>query len=133
MDSGERVPVLLRDVATVSYSLKEQENAVMLNGKACVGLSIYKEMRYNTVKAVEDLKVAMEDMERALPGFTFTIVEDQGNYISSAIGEVSNSLIGGIGLAIFVLIPFSATDRTHTNRQCGHTGLHHCHFCTDVF
>ncbi len=104
--SGERVPVLLRDVASVSYSLKEQENAVILNGKACVGLSIYKEMRYNTVKAVEDLKVAMADMERALPGFTFTIVEDQGNYISSSIGEVSNSLIGGIGLAIFVLFLF---------------------------
>ncbi|MFO7668952.1 MAG: efflux RND transporter permease subunit [Bacteroidales bacterium] len=104
--SGEQVPVLLREVATVSYHLKEQENAVLLNGKACVGLSIYKEMRYNTVKAVEDLKAALVDMERALPGFTFTIVQDQGKYISSSIGEVSNSLIGGIGLAIFVLFLF---------------------------
>ncbi len=104
--AGERVPVLLRDVATITYSLKDQENAVMLNGKASVGLSIYKEMRYNTVKAVEDLKLAMSDMERALPGFTFTIVVDQGNYISSSIGEVSNSLIGGIVLAVFVLFLF---------------------------
>lgn len=103
---GLRVPVLLKDVATVSWSLKEQENAVLLNGEACVGLSIYKEMRYNTVKAVEDLKLALEDMEKALPGFTFTIVEDQGNYISSAIGEVSDSLIGGILLAVFVLFLF---------------------------
>ena len=103
---GKRVPVLLKDVATVSWSLKEQENSVMLNGTACVGLSIYKEMRYNTVKAVEDLKVALDDMQRALPGFTFTIVEDQGNYISSAIGEVSNSLIFGILLAVFVLFLF---------------------------
>ncbi len=103
---GKRVPVLLRDVAKVSWSLKEQENAVLLSGTACVGLSIYKEMRYNTVKAVEDLKVALDDMQQALPGFTFTIVEDQGNYISSAIGEVSNSLIGGILLAVFVLFLF---------------------------
>jgi hydrophobic/amphiphilic exporter-1 (mainly G- bacteria), HAE1 family len=103
---GKRVPVLLRDVATVSWSLKEQENAVMLDGTACVGLSIYKEMRYNTVKAVEDLKVALEEMEKALPGFTFTVVEDQGNYISSAIGEVSDSLIFGIVLAVFVLFLF---------------------------
>ncbi|MBE9519118.1 MAG: efflux RND transporter permease subunit, partial [Bacteroidetes bacterium] len=103
---GERVPVLLKDVATVSWSLKEQENSVILNGTACVGLSIYKEMRYNTVKAVEDLKVALDDMQRALPGFTFTIVEDQGNYISSAIGEVSDSLIFGILLAVFVLFLF---------------------------
>jgi len=103
---GKRVPVLLKDVATVSWSLKEQENAVLLDGSACVGLSIYKEMRYNTVKAVDDLKVALEDMEQALPGFTFTIVEDQGNYISSAIGEVSDSLIFGILLAVFVLFLF---------------------------
>ncbi len=105
-NTGERVPVLLRDVATISYSLKEQENAVLLNGKAVVGLSIYKEMRYNTVKAVEDLKEAMLDMEKALPGFTFTVVEDQGEYISSSIGEVSDSLIGGIVLAVFVLFLF---------------------------
>ena len=103
---GERVPVMLRDVATVSYSLKEQQNAVLLDGEACVGLSIYKEMRYNTVRAVEDLKVALDDMQKALPGFTFTVVEDQGDYISSAIGEVSNSLIGGIALAVFVLFLF---------------------------
>ncbi len=105
-ESNIRVPVLLRDVATISYSLKEQENTILLNGESCVGLSIYKEMRYNTVKAVEDLKVALSDMERALPGFSFTIVEDQGKYISSAIGEVSDSLIFGILLAVFVLFLF---------------------------
>jgi len=103
---GERVPVLLREVANVSYSLKEQENAVILDGEPCVGLSIYKEMRYNTVRAVEDLKEALGSMQKALPGFTFTVVEDQGEYISSAIGEVSNSLIGGIVLAVFVLFLF---------------------------
>ena len=103
---GRRVPVLLKDVATVSWSLKDQENAVLLNGIPCVGLSIYKEMRYNTVKAVEDLKAALAEMQLALPGYTFTVVEDQGNYISSAIGEVSNSLIGGILLAVFVLFLF---------------------------
>jgi len=103
---GERVPVLLRDVATISFSAKDQQNSVMLNGEACVGLSIYKEMRYNTVRAVEDLRDVLEEMQKALPGFTFTIVEDQGNYISSAIGEVSNSLIFGIILAVFVLFLF---------------------------
>jgi HAE1 family hydrophobic/amphiphilic exporter-1 len=103
---GKRIPVLLKDVATVSWSLKEQENAVHLNGEPCVGLSIYKEMRYNTVKAVEDLRTALTDMEKALPGYTFTIVEDQGNYISSAIGEVRDSLLGGILLAVFVLFLF---------------------------
>ena len=105
-EQGERVPVLLRDVATVSFSPKEKENAVMLNGEPCIGLSIYKEMRYNTVKAVEDLNVALGKMEKSLPGFTFTVVEDQGKFISGAIGEVRDSLIGGIILAVFVLMLF---------------------------
>ncbi|MEN8226854.1 MAG: efflux RND transporter permease subunit [Bacteroidota bacterium] len=104
--TGERVPVLLRDVATITMTPKEQQNSVLLNGEPCVGLSIYKEMRYNTVKAVEELREALEEMHRSLPGFTFTIVEDQGDYISSAIGEVSDSLIGGIVLAVFVLFLF---------------------------
>ncbi len=103
---SEHVPVLLKDVATVSHTLKEQENAVILNGEPCIGLSIYKEMQYNTVSAVEDLRSALVEMQKALPGFTFTIIEDQGNYISSAIGEVRDSLIGGIILAVFVLLLF---------------------------
>ncbi|MCK5135536.1 MAG: efflux RND transporter permease subunit [Bacteroidales bacterium] len=103
---GKRIPVLLRDVATITFSPKEQNNAVKLNGEPCVGLSIYKEMRFNTVKAVEELRLALDDMQKALPGFTFTIIEDQGNYISAAIGEVRDSLIFGIILAVFVLLFF---------------------------
>jgi len=103
---GERVPVLLGDLATISLNPKELENTVRLNGDACVGLSIYKEMRYNTVKAVDELRLALETMEKALPGFTFTIVEDQGQFISRAIREVRDSAIGGIILAVFVLLIF---------------------------
>jgi HAE1 family hydrophobic/amphiphilic exporter-1 len=102
----ERVPVLLGDVATISLAAKDPDNSVRLNGEPCVGLSIYKEMRYNTVRAVEELRVALEEMEKALPGFTFTIVGDQGQFISRAIGEVRDSAIGGIILAVFVLLIF---------------------------
>jgi hydrophobic/amphiphilic exporter-1 (mainly G- bacteria), HAE1 family len=103
---GNRVPVHLRDVATITYSAKEMQNAVSLNGEPCIGLSIYKEMRYNTVKALENLREALEEMEQSLPGFTFTVVEDQGTFISDAIGEVRDSLLIGIALAVFVLLLF---------------------------
>lgn len=104
--TGERVPVRLRDVATISFSPKEQQNMVLLNGEKCIGLSIYKEMRYNTVKAVDELKKTLDDMQRSLPGFSFTIIEDQGKFISGAIGEVRDSLILGIILAVFILFLF---------------------------
>jgi hydrophobic/amphiphilic exporter-1 (mainly G- bacteria), HAE1 family len=102
----ERLPVFLRDVATITYSPKEMENAVTINGESCVGLSIYKEMRFNTVRALENLRQALDEMEKSLPGFTFTVVEDQGTFISGAIGEVRDSLLGGIFLAVFVLMLF---------------------------
>ncbi len=104
--AGERIPVLLGDLATISLQPKDLENSVRLNGESCVGLSIYKEMRYNTVRAVEQLREALEEMEKSLPGFTFTIVEDQGEFISGAIREVRDSAIGGIILAVFVLFIF---------------------------
>jgi HAE1 family hydrophobic/amphiphilic exporter-1 len=104
--AGQRVPVMLRDVATISFSPKEMENLARLNGERCIGLSIYKEMRYNTVKAVDQLRDALDEMQASLPGFTFTIVEDQGKFIAGAIGEVSDSLIGGILLAVFILFLF---------------------------
>jgi len=103
---GKRVPVLLKDIAGISLKAKDLENSVRLNGESCVGLSIYKEMRYNTVKAVDDLKLALNKMENALPGFTFTIIEDQGEFVSDAIGEVRDSAVSGIILAVFVLLIF---------------------------
>jgi HAE1 family hydrophobic/amphiphilic exporter-1 len=104
--TGERTPVLLGDIASISLQPMDPENAVLLNGEACIGLSIYKEMRYNTVRAVGQLREALGEMHMALPGFTFTIVEDQGQFISGAIREVRDSAIGGIVLAVFVLFLF---------------------------
>lgn len=102
----ERVPVFIKDVAKVSFEIKDVENAVLLEGIQCVGLSIYKEMKYNTVKAVDELNAALAKMEKSLPGFIFTVVEDQGKFVSGAIGEVRDSAIGGIILAVFVLLVF---------------------------
>lgn len=40
-----RVPVYLRDVATITMQNKDPENIVMLNGERAIGLSIYKEQK----------------------------------------------------------------------------------------
>jgi HAE1 family hydrophobic/amphiphilic exporter-1 len=101
-----RIPVYLRDVATIRFANKDPENIVTINGERCVGLSIYKEPKYNTVDAVKSLEEAIADLEKALPGYEFIRVQDQGAYINSAIGEVKNTLLIGILLAVFVLYVF---------------------------
>jgi HAE1 family hydrophobic/amphiphilic exporter-1 len=104
--STERVPVYLKDVAGIGFANKDPENIVTLNGERCIGLAIYKEPKYNTVDAVKSLDVTLAELSRALPGYQFIKVVDQGTYIDNAIGEVKNTLIIGILLAVLILYVF---------------------------
>ena len=104
--ASSRVPVYLSDVATVTMQNKEAENIVTLNGERAIGLSIYKEPKFNTVKAVENLYNTLDELRRALPGYEFSVVQDQGKYVDNSINEVKNTAIIGILLAVFVLVIF---------------------------
>lgn len=102
----EKTPVFLRDLATIEFKNKDPESIVRINGERCIGLSIYKEPKFNTVKVVESLDVAFDNMKRALPGYEFTLVQNQGTFISGAIDEVKETAMFGIVLAILVLFVF---------------------------
>ena len=102
----ESAPIFLKDVATVSFGNKDPYNIVRINGQRCVGLSIYKETKYNTVKSVEQIKEALVNIEKALPGYKLTQVTNQGKFISGAIKEVQQTALLGILLAIVVLFLF---------------------------
>ncbi len=102
----ERVPVYLRDVASIKFENKDPDNIVTINGERCIGLAIYKEPKFNTVNAVRSLDRSFQDIGKALPGYQFIKVTDQGKYISNAIGEVKNTLIAGIILAVLILYVF---------------------------
>ncbi len=102
----EMAPIYLKDVANVRTGNKEPENIVHINGERCVGLSIYKETKYNTVKAVEEINESLVSIEKALPGYQLTKVTNQGRFISNAIDEVEETALIGILLAVFILFLF---------------------------
>jgi HAE1 family hydrophobic/amphiphilic exporter-1 len=104
--STGKVPVYLRDVATIKFKNKDPQNIISLNGERCIGLSIYKEPKYNTVEAVNNLNIALGNLVKALPGYEFIVIKDQGKYIDNAIKEVKNSGLIGIFLAMIVLYVF---------------------------
>ena len=104
--NSPKTATYLRDVATVSFSNKEPVNIVRINGERSIGLSIYKETKFNTVKAVEDITDELAKITKALPGYKFTIVANQGTFVKSAVEEVKNTLLAGILLAIIVLYIF---------------------------
>jgi len=104
--TGENIPVFLRDVATIEFDNKEPENIVHVNQQRCIALAIYKETKYNTVKAVNTLLDEYDNLQKALPGYQLDIIQNQGEFIRVAVNEVRNTLLIGIVLAIFVLFLF---------------------------
>ena len=99
-------PIYLKDLADIYFENERPENIVRINGKRCIGLSIYKEMQHNTVKTVEGVVKRFAEIEKALPAYKFYVVSNQGTFINSAIGEVKDSAILGILLAVVVLYLF---------------------------
>ena len=102
----DRAPVYLREVATITFENDRPDNIVRLNGERCIGLSVYKEMQQNTVRVVELLNKQLSQIEQALPGYHFQVITNQGTFIKDAIGEVKNSAILGLVLAVLILFLF---------------------------
>ncbi|MBI9039014.1 MAG: efflux RND transporter permease subunit [Bacteroidales bacterium] len=103
---SNKVPIFLKDVATVSFVNKDPQNIVRINGDRCVGLSIFKETGFNTVKAVNDLNETMETVKKALPGYEFLIVQNQGKFIQESIDEVEETALIGALMAVIILFVF---------------------------
>jgi HAE1 family hydrophobic/amphiphilic exporter-1 len=104
--NAERAPLFLGELATVQFENARPDNIVRINGERCIGLSVYKEMQFNTVRAVDLITRQLKVIEQALPGYKFRIVSNQGTFIKQAIGEVKNSALLGMLLAVLVLFYF---------------------------
>lgn len=104
--NANRAPIYLKDVAETIFSNKEPENIVRINGQRCIGLSIYKENRFNTVKAVEEISEALANIRQALPGYQFEVISNQGIFIQNAVDEVQETALYGVLLAVVVLFLF---------------------------
>lgn len=99
-------PLFLREVATVKFENARPDNIVRINGERCIGLSVYKEMQFNTVKAVDLITDQLAVIEQALPGYSFEVISNQGTFIKQSIGEVQTSALLGMLLAVLVLFFF---------------------------
>ncbi len=104
--TSDQVPVLLREVATLKIMDKEASSIVRVNQKRSLGMSIYKETKYNTVSAVNELTEVLEGLKKSVPGYEFVIIQNQGRFIQGAIDEVKESGLYGALFAMIVLFIF---------------------------
>lgn len=105
-NSGIKAPIYLKDVASVELKNKDPENLARYNGERCLSISIYKENKYNTVKAVENITAKLDELQKSMPGYEFHVISNQGDFIGASIGEVKDSAVMGILLAMVVLYIF---------------------------
>lgn len=97
----------LSDVATVHDTFKEVNSVTMVNGKPAIVLSVLKESGGNTVDVAENVKKAMEELEKDLPeGVNQNIVIDTSDYITQSIDSVLMNMLYGGFFSILVLFLF---------------------------
>lgn len=101
-----KAPVYLRDVAEISLKNKEPENVTRYKGERSISINIYKENKYNTVKAVENITAKLDELRKSMPGYEFNIISNQADFIGASIGEVKDSAVMGILLAMLILYIF---------------------------
>ncbi len=103
---SEGKAVYLKDIATISLAPKTEESIVRLDGAECVGVEIYKERDFNTLKATQGVLRQVESLRRAMAQYDIVVVSNQGEFIERSIGDVKSSALLGMLLAVVVLFVF---------------------------
>ncbi len=107
LNPAEPTPVYIRDVAEVSFGIKDRETISRVNGREAVILSVKKRSGENIIHIVDDIKAILADLEPTLPaGTEVTIVGDQSRDIRMMVTELENNIISGLILVVAVLLLF---------------------------
>lgn len=107
-NTGQGIPVLIKDVATVGFGSPPRYGAMTYNGeKEVVGGIVLMLKGANSADVVSRVKERMAAIQKTLP--EDVIVEpflDRSSLVKRAIGTVEKNLIEGALIVIFVLLLF---------------------------
>lgn len=108
------VPILVKQIGRTEDSGLIQTNVVLIDGKEQVYVPIYREPGGNSVKVVEQTKVAIKKFEKVLSATTPTVLKlvgDQTIFIRHAIESISTEALLGGGLAALMIFLFLGNPR----------------------
>jgi len=102
------IPVLIRDIGTVSASKAPNYTVVTANGKPAVLLSINRQPDSNTVQVADEVHQEIDSLRSSIPaGVQLTVFYDQSNIVKESIGSVRDAIIIGLfltGLIIWLFL-----------------------------
>ncbi len=97
-------PILLRDVAEVKYSYRDQDTASRWNGEERISIYVHKGSEANLLVLSDELRRAMQEVHR--DDVDFRMIYDQADTIRSAVGNLL--IAGAVGLLFAALLLYFA-------------------------
>jgi len=100
-------PVYLRDIATVQLNVADANTVVSANGKDSVLLNVIRQPSANSVTMADGVRQEIAKLKPTLPpGTKLGVFYDQSVLVREAIQSVSEAVLIGAILAVFVLMLF---------------------------
>ena len=107
VNPGIDPPVHLRDLATVTFGIKDRETISRVDGKPAVTLIVKKRSGENIIRIADDVRATVEGMREFFPANTeISVVADQSVQIEDMVAELENNILSGLALVIVVLLAF---------------------------
>ena len=101
-------PVLLKDVATVFFDLKDETTYSRVNGKEAVSVVLINDSQANLIELSHRVSDAIDKLNEKIVPLDLEIVvqENKAETMENNINQIINlALVGGL-LAVFILWPF---------------------------
>lgn len=105
-DTGDMIPIRLKDVAEIEDTVEESRRFVETNGKSSVMLIVSKQSGANTVQAAKGVLKKIPEVLAQEDGLKYNIINDQSEYIESSINNLKETCVLAVVIVFFVLLAF---------------------------
>jgi len=103
--SASGIPVLIRDIASVSYGHATRYGAFVVDTSEAVGGVVMMLKGANAHQVVDDVNTRIVSIQRSLPkGVTIDPYLNRSDLVSRSISTVARNLIEGALIVIFILV-----------------------------
>ena len=103
----EQTPVYVSDVAEVREGVVDRTTLISGNGEPAAVISIARQIRGNIIEIVDGVEQTLRDQAASLPtAIRISKVYDLAAFVREAVASVSEAIVIGGLLAIFVLLAF---------------------------
>ena len=109
------MPILVRDLGTLSYAHQEPEGILGMNENPATIEGIVMGLKYSNVsEVIAGIHAKVEELRKQLEPEDVHIVAvlDRGDLVDATVSKIGHTMLEGIGLVIVVLMLFLGSPRS---------------------